>query len=480
MNFTFKMLIDGAWVDAQNGKTWEVINPADESVIATVPFGDAADAHLAIAAAARAQSGWAAMTAYERGEVLERTAALIRENITDLALIMTREAGKPLAESKGEWNASADLFDWFAEEGKRAYGRLIPARRKDRRLMTIPTPVGVVGAITAWNFPALLLARKISASLAAGCSVVARPSELTPMTGMAIAGILVAAGVPAGVVNLVNGDPAAIGEAFCTSPLMNKISFTGSQRVGRILMAQAAGTLKRFSLELGGNAPVLVFPDADPEKAARLVGIGKFRNSGQVCIAPNRVYVHHSRYEEFVDASKHYAESLRLGEGTGGGVTVGPMVSAGGRAKIEALVADAVSKGARIVTGGTRPDALTTGYFYRPTVLTDITGDMALHNEEIFGPILPINTFGTVEEGLKLANETPYGLAAYVITDDMETAIRAYEGLRFGVIGVNETVPATAEAPFGGLKQSGYGHEGGVEGLQAYMDTKFVSITLKG
>jgi succinate-semialdehyde dehydrogenase / glutarate-semialdehyde dehydrogenase len=484
MTFIFKQLLAGQWADAQSGQTRAVINPATEAVVAEVPFGGAADAQTAIEHAKAALPAWSALTAYDRGAILRRIADLIRARQNEIAEIMTSEAGKPLAESRGELNASADLFDWFAEEGKRAYGRLIPARRANKRLMSLPVPVGVVAAITAWNFPALLLSRKISASLAAGCTVVARPSEITPLTGMALATLiqqaLSEANAPTGTFNLVCGDPAMMGAVFTSSPLVNKISFTGSQRVGSLLMAQAASTVKRLSLELGGNAPVLVFADADVEQAAKMVGLGKFRNNGQTCIAPNRVFVHQSIYEDFLEASKAYAESLVVGNGLQANVALGPMVTAAGRDKVEALVSDAASKGAKIVTGGKRPSTFERGFFYEPTILAGIDENMALYSEEIFGPALPVGRFSSLAEGLALANNTPYGLAAYLISKDFATITRAYEGLDYGVIGVNELIPATAEAPFGGLKQSGFGREGSVEGLQAYMDTKFVAITLPG
>lgn len=474
----YRMLINGEWQDARSGQTWDVVNPATEEIIASVPFGGAEEAEAAISAAHEAQPGWAAMTAYERGAILRRAADLLRERLDELAPIMTRECGKPLAEARGEWNACADLFDWFAEEGKRAYGRTIPARRGEKRLMAIPMPMGVVATITAWNFPAYLPARKWSGALAAGCTVVGRPSELTPMSAMALVNVLVEAGMPTGVVNLVNGDPVSIGQAFLQSPYVDKISFTGSQRVGQILMRGAADQIKHLSLELGGSAPVLIFDDVDVRDAAQRAVTAKFRNNGQVCISPARFYVQAGIYDEFLAAVRELSGQLVLGDGLQPGVTNGPLVTANGRNNVEAFVQDAVHKGAQVVAGGTRPAGLERGYFFEPTVLANVNPLMRVTCEEVFGPVMPVYKFNTLEEALQMANNTPFGLAGYVLTRDLSRATRAYEGLRFGIVGVNDLVPATAEGPFGGVKQSGWGREGAQEGLHEYLDTKFVSIGL--
>lgn len=474
----YRMLINGEWQDARSGQTWDVVNPATEETIASVPFGGAEEAEAAISAAHEAQPGWAAMTAYERGAILRQAADLLRERLDELAPIMTRECGKPLAEARGEWNACADLFDWFAEEGKRAYGRTIPARRGEKRLMAIPMPVGVVATITAWNFPAYLPARKWSGALAAGCTVVGRPSELTPMSAMALVNVLMEAGMPAGVVNLVNGDPVSIGQAFLQSPYVDKISFTGSQRVGQILMRGAADQIKHLSLELGGSAPVLIFDDVDVRDAAQRAVTAKFRNNGQVCISPARFYVQAGIYDEFLAAVRELSGQLVLGDGLQPGVTNGPLVTANGRNNVEAFVQDAVHKGAQVVAGGARPAGLERGYFFEPTVLANVSPLMRVTCEEVFGPVMPVYKFNTLEEALQMANNTPFGLAGYVLTRDLSRATRAYEGLRFGIVGVNDLVPATAEGPFGGVKQSGWGREGAQEGLHEYLDTKFVSIGL--
>ena len=473
----YKLLINGEWTEAVAGGGWQVVNPATEAEIAQVAFGGAADVTRAIDAAQAALPLWQGMTAYERGAILRDIADALRSRADELAPIMTAECGKPLGEALGEWGACADLFDWFAEEGKRAYGRTIPARKAGKRLLSLPQPLGVVATITAWNFPAYLLARKWAGALAAGCTVVGRPSELTPMSAMALVNVMVEAGLPAGVVNLVNGEPQAMGAAIMSDPRVRKVSFTGSQRVGQILMRAAAAGIKKLSLELGGSAPVLVFADADMDYAAQQGVMAKFRNNGQVCISPTRFYVEQPALEDFLEAVKRETDKLVLGDGMLAGVTNGPMVSAAGRDKVEQFVDDALSKRASLVAGGGRPD-MKRGYFYRPTVLTDVTADMRIGCDEVFGPVMAVSTFASVEEALRLANDTPYGLAGYVMTNDLSTATRVYEGLEFGIVGVNDMVPATAEAPFGGTKTSGFGREGSVEGLYEYMDQKFVSIGL--
>lgn len=472
----YQMLIDGQWVDARQGGTWDVRNPATEDIITTVPFGDVDDAQAAIEAASKALPVWASMTTYERAAILLRAANLIRERLDELAPIMTRECGKPLTEARGEWGAAADLFEWFAEEGKRAYGRVIPARKANKRLLVLHEPVGVVATITAWNFPAYLPARKWAGALGAGCTVVGRPSELTPMSAMALVNLMNAAGMPPGVINLVNGKPAEIGQVFLQHPLVNKISFTGSQRVGQMLMRGAADRIKKLSLELGGSAPVLIFDDFNVEKAAAQAVAAKFRNCGQVCISPTRFYVQRSIFEDFVEATREKAEQLVIGDGLQAETNMGPLVTAAGRERVESFVSDALAKGATAVTGGSRPEDLSRGYFYRPTLLTNVSPLMRIGCDEVFGPVMAVSPFDSLEDGLRLANDTPYGLAGYALTNDVARAVRVYEGLKFGIVGVNDLVPATAEAPFGGIKESGFGSEGSQEGLYEYMVPKFVSM----
>ncbi|MCC6616462.1 MAG: NAD-dependent succinate-semialdehyde dehydrogenase [Anaerolineae bacterium] len=472
------MLIDGQWTDARSGEVWNVINPATEELVAPVPFGDERDADAAIDAASRAQPGWAAMTAYERAAILLRVATLIRERLDELAPIMTRECGKPLSEARGEWGAAADLFDWFAEEGKRAYGRTIPARKGNKRLLVLNQPVGVVATITAWNFPAYLPARKWAGALAAGCTIVGRPSEIAPMSAIALVNLMVEAGMPPGVINLVNGKPNEIGQAFLQSPLVDKISFTGSQRVGQILMRGAADRIKKLSLELGGSAPVLIFDDYDVEKAAEQAVAAKFRNAGQVCISPTRFYAQQSIFEDFVEATREKIGQLVLGDGLQDGITTGPLVTAVGRDRAVTFVDDARAKGAIAVTGGQRPENLSRGFFYEPTLLTNVSPMMRISCDEVFGPVMALSPFDDLADGLRLANSTPYGLAGYALTNDLKTAVGVYEGLKFGIVGVNDLVPATAEGPFGGIRESGFGSEGSQEGLVEYMVRKFVSVGL--
>lgn len=472
----YLQLIDGQWVGASNGGSWDVINPGTEEVIRAVPFGTRADCRSAIEAAERAFPKWAAKTPYERAAILDKAAAIMRERADALGRTTVLESGKPLPQGKGEWFVAADLFEWFAEEGKRAYGRTIPSRTPGKRMTVLRQPLGVVGVITAWNFPAYNPARAWAAALAAGCTVVARASEFTPLTGMDMAAILVEAGIPAGVLNLVNGDPDAMGQELLDHPAVRKISFTGSVRVGKILMDGASRTVTRLSLELGGNAPVLILPDADASALAAGAVSAKFRNNGQVCVAPQRFFVHRARAEEFAEKAAARASALRIGVGLEKESQVGPLINAKQRDRVEALVATAGAHGADVRTGGKRPAQLAKGYFYEPTVLSGVVPGSPLYQEEIFGPVMPVTTFDDLDEAIALANSTPYGLAAYVFTNDLKAAVKASEGLQFGMIGVNEWTPHATEAPFGGWKQSGIGHESGAEGLAEYLESKLVSM----
>jgi len=476
MTSIYKQYIGGIWAEASNGKTWDVINPATEETVATVPFGNESDALVALEAAASAFPGWSTATAYERGSSLRRISDLIRERVDRIAEVTVRESGKPLAQAKGEWQVAADLFEWYSEEGKRAYGRTIPSRRASKRMMVLRQPIGVVGVITAWNFPAYNPVRAWTAALAAGCTVVARPSELTPLTAMEIVNLAHEAGLPKGVLNLVNGEPAGIGQAFLDSPLCRKISFTGSVRVGRILMDGASRTFTRLSLELGGNAPVLVFPDADLEALAKSAVAAKYRNAGQVCVSPQRFLVHRTRAEEFSERLAPQVRALKVGDGLDPATEVGPMINAAQRDRVEALVMDARAKGVAVLAGGGRPAERGRGYFFEPTVLAGVKPEMRVFAEEIFGPVLPVASFSDVDEAIAAANNTDYGLAAYVWTNDLKTSIRCYEGLHFGMVGVNEWAPQAAEAPFPGWKHSGLGAESGAEGLEEYLEKKLVAI----
>jgi acyl-CoA reductase-like NAD-dependent aldehyde dehydrogenase len=471
-----RQLIDGAWIDAIDGGRWDVIDPATEEVVANVPFGGAADANRAIDAAQRALPAWRARTAYDRGAILARAAAHLRERADTLGRINVRESGKPLAEALGEWRVAADLFDWFAEEGKRAYGYTIPARVPTKRMMVLHEPVGVVGVITAWNFPAYNPARAIAAALAAGCTVVVRPAELTPLSAMAIAQAVTDAGAPAGVINLVNGEPAAMGRAMLDHPDLRKISFTGSVAVGKLLMDGASRTMTRLSLELGGNAPVLILPDVDVAAVARSAVAARFRNAGQVCISPQRFLVERSRLAAFEDAVAAESKALPVGPGFEPGVRVGPLISGRHRDRVEALVGAATGAGAAIKAGGKRPAGRDKGFFLEPTVLAGVTPEMSIFADESFGPVLVTAGFDKLEDAVARANRTRYGLAAYVFTSDLASAVYAYEHLEFGMIGVNEWAPQTTEAPFAGRKDSGLGHECGREGLMDNLETKLVAI----
>jgi acyl-CoA reductase-like NAD-dependent aldehyde dehydrogenase len=472
----FQQLIDGQWTDAANGGTWDVMNPALEQVVRTVPFGAREDCHAAIEAAARAFPLWSRKTAYERGAILARAAQLLRERADEIGRLTVLESGKPFVQGRGECTVAADLFEWFAEEGKRAYGRTIPSRSPAKRMTVTRQPLGVVGVITAWNFPAYNPARAWAAALAAGCTVVGRPSEFTPLTAMAIANVLVDAGMPAGAFNLINGDPESMGQEMLDHPACRKISFTGSVRVGKLLMDGASRTVTRLSLELGGNAPVLVLPDVDIASVAAGSVASKFRNNGQVCVSPQRFIVHHAVAEEFAERVTERAKKLRLGSGLEPESQVGPLINARQRDRVEALVAGAGRSGVEIRTGGRRPENLERGFFYEPTVLSGVKPEMPIYQEEIFGPVLPVTAFEDLEQAIAMANSTPYGLAAYVWTNDLKSAIHASEGLEFGMVGVNEWTPHATEAPFGGWKQSGLGHESGAEGLEEYLETKLVSM----
>jgi acyl-CoA reductase-like NAD-dependent aldehyde dehydrogenase len=469
-----KQLVDGAWVDAAGGGSWDVVDPATEDPIARVPFGGAADVARAVEAAHRALPAWRARTAYDRAAILAGAAARIRERADALARITVHEAGKPLPEAVREWQVAADLFEWFAEEGKRVHGYTIPARVPTRRMIVRHEPVGVVGVITAWNFPAYNPARAVAAALAAGCTVVVRPAELTPLSAMAIAAILVEAGAPAGAINLVNGEPAAMGQAMLDHPDLRKISFTGSVPVGKLLMDGASRTMTKLSLELGGNAPVLVLPDADLEAVAKGAVAARFRNAGQVCVSPQRFYVERGKRAAFEEVVVEETRKLPVGGGLEPGTRVGPLVSARHRDRVEALVAGAAAAGATVRVGGTRPARK--GFFFAPTVLGDVAPELPVFADEVFGPVFAIGAYDALEDAVARANQTRYGLAAYVFTRDLAAAVYAWEHLEFGMIGVNEWAPQTTEAPFAGRKDSGLGHECGREGLLDNLETKLVAI----
>lgn len=472
----YKQLIGGEWQNALAGGTWELLNPATEEVLGIIPYGGAEDAQAAMNAAAAALPAWSKKTPYERAEILMRAAAWIRARIDDLAVITTEESGKPLREARGEWTTGANLLEWYAEEGKRVYGRIVPARVATRRIMVMHEPVGVVGIITAWNFPVYNLARAWAAALAAGCTIVGRPSEYTPRSAMIYAQALHEAGIPAGVVNVISGDPDAMGKVMLADPRCRKISFTGSTRVGKLLMDGASQTVTKLSLELGGNAPVIVFPDVNVEEVAKQAVQFKYRNNGQVCISPQRFFVHSRIVEEFAERTAAISQNLRLGSGLLEDTDAGPLINARQRERVEQMVGAAKLEGAEVLAGGNRPATIERGYFYSPTVLMNIRTDMQIYREEIFGPVMPILTFSEPEEALAHANALEYGLAAYVQTNNLNTAIKMYEDLEYGIVAVNEWMPSTPEAPFGGMKGSGMGRECSTEGLFEYTEVKTVFI----
>lgn len=476
MSYKHQQLIGGKWCDATNGKKWEVLNPATEEVIVPVPFGNGDDCRLAIEAAAAAFPAWSQKTAYERAGYLKRAADIIRERAAELGPMTSIESGKPLIQAKGEWSIAADLFEWFAEEAKRSYGRWIPARNAAKRQLVIKQPLGVVGLITAWNFPTYNVARAGAAALAAGCTVVIRPSEYTPLTAMAMVEILMETGVPDGAVNLVNGDPESMGQEMLRNPHCAKIHFTGSQRVGKLLMDGASKTVTRLSLELGGNAPVLIFPDVDVAQVAASAVTAKFRNGGQVCISPQRFFVHADVSKQFIDEVTSNVAKLKIGEGLEPDTNIGPLINAKQRNRIEEMVNGAKTSGAAVSLGGKRPLERKRGYFYEPTVITGVPHDGELFQAEIFGPVLPIATFEDADKVIAQANSTRYGLAAYVWTTDLRAAMKAAERLEFGMVGVNEWTPQSTEVPFVGWKESGIGREAGAEGLEEYLETKLIAF----
>jgi len=477
----FRMLIDGEWTDGVGTKVRPIVNPATEEIIAEVPDGTPDDARRAIDAASRTFREWSRLTAYERARYLKRAADLIRERTEEIAHLMTLEVGKPIKESRVEVRMAADYFEWYAEEAKRNYGDIAPQFIPQKRHWVIRQPVGVVATITPWNFPANLLARKVAPALAAGCTVVSKPDHRTPLTAMAIFKCLHDAELPAGVANLVTGDPAEIAAVFFADQRIRKISFTGSTRVGRLLMQQAAEQIKRLSLELGGHAPVLIFPDVDVDKAAQWTVRAKFRNNGQTCISPNRVYVHEQIWDAFVERVVHYTRQLRLGNGLDESTDVGPLIDANGLAKVERHVQDAIAKGEKVLCGGKRPegDAFRKGFWFEPTVLVNVAPEMLVSCEETFGPVLPLIPFRDRDEVIERANDSPFGLAAYLLTNDLRTVIEVSERLETGMVGVWDFAPATPQCPFGGVKQSGFGSEGGWEGLKEYLVTKHISIILE-
>ena len=475
------MFIDGVRVEADGGGVFAVADPATGETVGQVPDGGRAEAARAVAAAKQAFPGWAGLTAYERSRHLYRAWEIMTDRAEDLARTMTAEQGKPLRAARNEVRYGADFLLWYAEEAKRVYGETIPAPRGDQRFMVLRQPVGVVAAITPWNYPVSMITRKVAPALAAGCTIVLKPAEATPLCAVAMFDILEAAGLPAGVANLVTGrDPGPIGREFLTNPAVRKITFTGSTKVGKMIASEAAGRMKRVSLELGGHAPFLVLEDADPVHAAKGASLVKFLNTGQACICPNRFLVHENVLGAFADELTARTTRMRAGNGLEDGVQIGPLVDEDAVAKVDRQVRDAVAKGAELLCGGHRlmDDGLDRGTFYAPTILSGVTPEMRIYREETFGPVAPIIPFRDEGEALEMANDTDYGLASYVYTRDIAKAFRMFEGLDFGIVGINDINPTAAAAPFGGSKESGFGREGGHEGIAEYLETKLGGFSI--
>lgn len=471
-----QVLIDGLWRDAINGATKEVRNPANNELIGTIPNVGEAETQEAIESARNAFVTWKKRTAEDRANLLKRWFQLMIEHQEDLALLMTTEQGKPLAESRGEITYAASFIEWFAEEARRLYGEVIPSPWGDKRIVVTREPVGVCAAITPWNFPSAMITRKVAPALAAGCTIIVKPATQTPLSALAMAELALRAGIPKGVFNVVTGDPRPIGGVLTSSSVVRKLTFTGSTEIGRVLAAQCAPTLKRMSLELGGNAPFIVFDDADLDAAVAGAIASKYRNTGQTCVCSNRFLVQDGVYDAFSEKLAKAVKALQVGNGLDKDVTQGPLIDEAALAKVEELVGEAVAKGANVVLGGKR-HALG-GTFYEPTILCNVTKDMRVAKEEIFGPVSPLFRFKTEDEAIAMANDTEFGLAAYFYSKNVGRAFRVTEALEYGMVGVNSGIISTAVAPFGGVKQSGMGREGSLHGIDEYIDTKYMCLGL--
>jgi len=472
--FRQQAYVDGTWIDADSGQTIEVDNPATGEVLGYVPKMGQVETRRAIEAAERALPEWRALTAKERAAALRRWFELMVTNQEDLARLMTLEQGKPLAESRGEILYAASFIEWFAEEGKRIYGDTIPGHQVDKRLMVIKQPIGVTAAITPWNFPAAMITRKAGPALAAGCTMVIKPASQTPFSALAMAALAEQAGIPPGVLSVVTGSAGDIGRELTSNPIVRKLSFTGSTEIGRQLMAECAKDIKKVSLELGGNAPFIVFEDADLDAAALGALSSKFRNAGQTCVCANRLYIHDKVYEAFTDKLKAALANLKVGYGLSEDVTTGPLIDEKAVAKVEEHIADAVSLGAKIAAGGNRMK----GTFFEPTILTDVPGNAKVSKEETFGPLAPLFRFTNENDVIKQANDTEFGLAAYFYSRDMSRVMRVSEALEYGIVGINTGIISNEVAPFGGIKASGLGREGSKYGIDDYLEMKYLCLSI--
>ncbi len=472
------IFVNGKWKTSNHGKTFEVNNPATLEKIAELPYGGGEETREAIDAAKAAFPAWSELTGRERSAYLYNAYHLMQERKEKLARLLTEEQGKPLKEARGEIEFAASFLLWYAEEASRIYGEMVPATKRNKRLWVVPKPIGVVAAITPWNFPAAMVTRKVAPALAAGCTVVLKPAELTPLSAIEIVKIFEDAGLPKGVLNMVAGDPEEIGEALMESKDVRLVTFTGSTEVGKLLIEGSAKTVKKLSLELGGHAPFLVFEDADLNLAAEQALASKYRNCGQTCICTNRIYVQSAVKEEFTRILEEKVSKLKIGNGQEEDVDIGPLINESGLKKVKDQVEDALSKGADLYTGGSQWSG-ENGYYYEPTILANVTEEMKIMSQETFGPVVPVMAFENEEEVISKANDTDYGLAAFLFTNDLNRAITIMEKLDYGIIGINDVFPGTAEAPFGGIKESGMGKEGGHEGIQEFVEMKYVSIGLQ-
>lgn len=470
------LYVGGEWMTSVEGGSFEIKNPSTEEIITSIPRGGTKETRQAIEAAEEAFKTWSKLTANERADYILKLRDLTLEHTDELAGIMSMEMGKAYTEAQGEVVYAASFLTWYAEEGRRVYGETVPASAPDKRLFVIKQPIGVVAAITPWNFPLGMITRKLGPAMAAGCTGVVKPASQTPLTALAFAKLAEMAGIPKGVISIVAGSTQQISDEIFENPTVRKISFTGSTSVGKDLVRKSADNLQKLSLELGGHAPFIVFEDADLRKAAKGALASKFRNAGQTCVCANRLYVHENVKDEFAKYFKEEVEKLNIGNSLDASVEVGPLVNQSGVDKVVDQVEDAVSKGATVLSGGKRTGEA--GFFYEPTILDNVTDDMVIMKEETFGPVAPITTFKTDEEVIEAANDTEYGLAAYLYTSDISRAVKVSEALDFGIVGMNDALPAVAQAPFGGMKESGYGREGGHQGIQEYLEEKFISLNI--